>query len=39
MKAMFEECNNLAKLDLSSFNTKNVIDMRFMFNKCNNLKN
>ena len=35
---MFNECNNLEYLDLSNFDTSNVIDMGFMFNKCILLK-
>jgi surface protein len=35
---MFEECFELEYLDLSNFNTSNVVDMSFMFNKCYKLK-
>ena len=35
---MFQECGELKTLDLSNFDTKNVTDMGFMFNKCKNLK-
>ena len=38
MDAMFQECNELQYLDLSNFNTENVIDMSYMFNKCYKLK-
>ena len=31
---MFSECNSLTSLDLSSFNTKNVIYMKNMFYNC-----
>ena len=36
---MFYECNNLNYLDLSSFDTKNVINMSNMFNNCSKLNN
>jgi len=36
---MFYKCSNLTKIDLSSFNTKNVINMSKMFYCCNNLEN
>ena len=35
---MFYGCSNLIKLNLSSFNTQNVLDMGEMFNGCKNLK-
>ena len=38
MDAMFQECNELKYLDLSNFDTSNVINMGFMFNNCNKLK-
>ena len=38
MKSMFQACFKLEYLDLSNFNTSNVIDMSYMFNKCNKLK-
>ena len=38
MDAMFQACNELEYLNLSNFNTSNVIDMGFMFNKCHKLK-
>ena len=31
---MFSGCSYLIKLDLSNFNTENVTDMGFMFNRC-----
>ena len=31
MKGMFEECDTLEKLDLSSFDTHNVIDYKVFF--------
>ena len=34
MGGMFQECHELEYLDLSNFNTDNVTNMRFMFNKC-----
>ena len=33
MKAMFQECHELEYLDLTNFDTSNVTDMRWMFNK------
>ena len=38
MSSMFCNCNNLQRIDLSSFNTKNVTDMCRMFYNCTNLK-
>ena len=38
MTGIFQECNELEYLDLSNFNTSNVNDMSFMFNKCIKLK-
>ena len=38
MKTMFQECNELEYLDLSNFNTSNVIEMGWMFNECLKLK-
>ena len=38
MGEMFNECNELEYLDLSSLNTSNVIDMGYMFYNCNKLK-
>ena len=34
---MFEACRKLTTLDLSRFNTKNVVDMGSMFFECENL--
>ena len=36
---MFSDCYNLTNLDLSSFNTQNVIKMDRMFNNCKKLGN
>ena len=38
MKEFFEESTNIISLDLSNFNTSNVIDMSFMFTDGNKLK-
>ena len=38
MRSMFQGCKELEYLDLSSFNTENVTDMGWMFNKCYKLK-
>ena len=38
MKGFFEKCVNIISLDFENFNTENVTDMGFMFNKCNKLK-
>ena len=38
MKAMFQECHELGYLDLTNFDTHNVTDMGWMFNKCHILK-
>ena len=38
MSSMFFSCNLLTSLDLSSFDTKNVINMSYMFASCLNLK-
>ena len=38
MTAMFESCPALTSLNISSFNTKNVIDARYLLNECKNLK-
>ena len=35
MNCMFEDCNSLTSVDVSSFNTESVIDMEFMFANCN----
>ena len=31
---MFYECNSLADIDLSNFNTENITNMSSMFEKC-----
>ncbi len=36
---MFKDCNKLANIDLSNFNTNNVTNMRFMFYGCSQLTN
>ena len=36
---MFRDCNLLTYLDLSNFNTQNVINMKSMFSYCNSLTN
>lgn len=38
MGEMFYDCNQLAALDLRSFDTRNVIDMHMMFVNCNSLE-
>ena len=38
MSFMFYGCHLLKELNLSSFNTNNVIDMDGMFNGCSSLK-
>ena len=35
---MFGGCKELEYLDLSNFNTKNVIDIRYIFDGCHKLK-
>ena len=35
---MFESCPALTSLNISSFNTKNVIDASYLLNECKNLK-
>ena len=35
---MFRECSSIKSIDLSSFNTTNVNDMRSMFEECSSLK-
>ena len=37
MREMFDNCNSLTDLNVSSFNTNKVTTMRKMFNNCNNL--
>ena len=34
MRCMFEGCSSLKELNLSNFNTNNVINMNYMFSKC-----
>ena len=34
MNSMFYNCNSLLSIDISSFNTKNVIDISYMFYNC-----
>ena len=36
---MFYGCENLKILDIFNFDTRNVIDMSYMFNNCKNLTN
>ena len=36
---MFSNCSSLTNIDLSNFNTQNVINMSYMFNRCNTLTN
>ena len=36
---MFSNCNKLNELNLTSFNTRNVQDMSYLFENCNYLKN
>ena len=38
MKAMFQLCNEIESLNLSSFDTSNVTDMSYLFNQCHKLK-
>ena len=38
-KKMFKNCENIVNIDLSSFDTKNVIDMSEMFSGCSGLEN
>ena len=35
---MFRDCENLKNIDLSSFNTQNVINYYFIFENCNKLE-
>ena len=37
MNFMFDECRNLSNLDVSSFNTKKVETMEYMFKNCTSL--
>ena len=34
MNLMFSECSSLKELNLSNFNTDNVINMKYMFHRC-----
>ena len=36
---MFDDCSSLTNIDLSNFNTQNVIDMKNMFSNCSSLIN
>ena len=38
MTTIFQNCYELLSLDLSNFNTINVTDMGWMFNKCHKLR-
>jgi len=38
MSNMFSYCSSLKELNLTSFNTDNVINMRYMFYICSSLK-
>ena len=38
MSRMFYNCSSLESIDLSSFNTTNVKDMRCLFSDCSSLK-
>jgi surface protein len=38
LKNFFENCYHIISLDLSNFNTSNVINMEYMFSNCNKLK-
>ena len=37
-RCFFNKCSNIISLDLTNFDTSNVIDMSFMFSNCNKLK-
>ena len=37
MSGMFFKCNKLTNLNLSSFNTKNLINVKSIFCGCNNI--
>ncbi len=37
LKAMFNECSSLTNLDLSHFDTTNILDLSYMFRNCTNL--
>ena len=38
MSSMFLDCKSLTNLNLSNFNTQNVIDITWMFDNCKSLK-
>ena len=38
MKAMFKDCRNLRKVDISNLDTTNVYRMEYMFNGCTNIE-
>ena len=38
MTSMFKSCNRLTSIDLSQFDTSNVVDMQSMFYGCSSLK-
>ena len=38
MKSMFYECTELTSIDLSHFNTKNVVNMEIVFAGCRNIR-
>ena len=38
MRGFFHDCSNVISLDFTNFDTSNVTDMSFMFNKCHKLK-
>ena len=38
MKSLFKDCSSLKNINISSFNTENVIDMSLMFSGCNSLQ-
>ena len=37
-KSMFSECSSVKTIDVSNFNTENVVDMQWMFSGCSSLK-
>ena len=37
LKSMFNECSHLVSLDLTHFDTTNVLDLSYMFRNCTNL--
>ena len=39
MESMFNKCSNINNLDVSNFNTENVINMKAMFQECSKLNN